>query len=578
MSTPDGRFWIVFNGEIYNYVELRHELEQKGEVFRSNSDTEVLLKLLARRGVKALESLNGMFALAFVDTQERTFLLARDRLGQKPLYYLMNSGQMRFASELKALLAWPDAERDLNLHAVVTYLTMGYLPAETSIFRGYQKLRAGSFMVGSLDEPERAKLQSYWRLEMNGETGRANLTQEDLDTLTGLLIDATRIRLRSDVPVGVFLSGGLDSGLITALAAESATNIRPLAFTIGFTENEFDESELAASVVQQSGLEHRVIMQRPSSLDGIDQLAWFYDEPFGDASALPTLALCAAASGQATVFLSGDGGDEAFSGYRRYIESQRYSWLAHAPSSMTYGMRLLSNLLPRFSALRYQLMKSGLPDAGFAAAFDGIPNDPVLRFVLSSDLDGHSATAGKAFWHCWPVDRQLHLAARQQMFDYAMYLPDDILVKMDRASMAHSIEVRSPFLDYRLVEWAAKLPRSVLLNGKTGKLPLRKLGETWIPQQVQSGAKRGFAVPLDAWFRQPEGNAFLRMRLLSSEAKQRNLWDLDNVESLISRHQANQGRQFGQWLWRLLVFDAWARLYFDSSRFLDGPLREKRYA
>ncbi|MFN8486163.1 MAG: asparagine synthase (glutamine-hydrolyzing) [Caldilineaceae bacterium] len=572
MQTPDGRFGLVFNGEIYNHVELRTALERDGEQFYGHSDTEVLLRLLARSGAKALEALNGMFALAFVDTEQQTFLLARDRLGKKPFYYQVQAGQLRFASELKALLAWPDATRSLKLSAVAEYMAYAYLPNETCIFQNYQKLPPGHFLAGALAEPERASLRPYWSLALNGSTEAASLPEADLEKLTDLLADAVRIRLRSDVPVGIFLSGGLDSGLVATLAAHVAAGVKPLALTVGFDEAEYDETASARAVAQQAHLAHRIVSLRAVDLANVDQIGWFYDEPFGDASALPTMALCAAAAKHATVFLSGDGGDEAFGGYRRYIETRRRAWLAQIPAAMTGGIHLLAHLLPRFSQLRYRLTKSSLPDAGFAAAFDGAPNDPVLAYLAGPALRPYMANADATLWRHWAASRNQELSARQQLLDYTMYLPDDILVKMDRASMAHSIEVRSPLLDHRLVEWAARLPRSVLLNAQMGKLPLRELGKQLLPGSVQAGDKRGFGVPLDSWFRQPANVHFLRERLLSPEAKRRQLWDAKHVAALIDRHQVAQKRQYGQYLWRLLVLDAWARNYLDAPRFLQNAL------
>ena len=571
MCTPDRRFWITFNGEVYNYVELRRDLEREGERFQGTSDTEVLLRILACNGAAGLKRLNGMFTIALVDTETRTFLLARDRLGVKPLYYSMRSGQLRFASELKALLAWSDASREIDPVAVVEYLALNYLSGETCIFKGYQKLQPAHYLVGSLDDPERVRPLPYWGLDINDETGNAALSERQLAELNELLSDAVRIRLRSDVPVGIFLSGGLDSGLVAALAADSAEGDRPLALTVGFSENSFDETTLAQATAMHAGLEHRIVPQRAVGLASLDRLAWFYDEPFGDASALPTFTLCEAAAEHATVFISGDGGDETFAGYRRYIESERYHWLAGMPSWMGRSFRAASQYTPLLSLFRYRLLKMGLPDQGIAAAFDGVPEDPVLGPVLPIESRDFLKNAGRPLWERWGKSRGGSLVARHQLMDYSLYMPDDILVKMDRASMAHSIEVRSPFLDYRLAEWAARLPRAALLNGREGKLPLRRLGESLLPATVQQGHKRGFGVPLGAWFRQPDARAFLCERLLSEQARQRGLWDAKGVERIILAHQSPRGRDFGPLLWRLLFLDSWARHYLDGNGFLDGP-------
>lgn len=578
MQSRDGRYQLVFNGEIYNYLELRDALSAEGISFRGNSDSEVLLHLLARDGAAVLSKLNGMFAFAFIDTVARQFLLARDRLGQKPLYFHQRRGHLRFASELKALLAWPDAAPSLCEDAVATYLAMGYLPTEQCIFQEHQKLPAAHYLQGSLDAPEQAREVRYWTLAINGEvagpngitgsgtTVRETMTETQLAELTDLLGDAIRIRLRSDVPVGVFLSGGIDSGLVATVAGQVHTGTPPIAFTVGFAEAAYDESALAALVATEAGLPQIHIPQAASDLHEIDRLAWFYDEPFGDPSALPTMALCAAAAAHATVFLSGDGGDEAFGGYRRYIEAQRYEWLLRLPHQVAQGAQLIAATLPRFSPLRYKLTKSAQPHGRFAAAFDDTPVDPLFSTLRSGN--GHQAqrAVGSPIWQRWAMagGKGDALLARQQRLDYSLYLPDDILVKMDRASMANSIEVRSPFLDYRLVEWAARLPRGLLIQDGAGKVPLRLLGKRLLPPAVQQARKRGFGVPLDSWFRDPKGLAFARSRLLSAEATRRGLWDRAGVETLLQAHQEQRGRSVGNWIWRLLMLDAWARHYVDG--------------
>jgi asparagine synthase (glutamine-hydrolysing) len=562
MRSPDGRFWLAFNGEIYNYIELRADLERDGERFESGSDTEVLLRLLARRGEGALQLLNGMFALAFIDTRERTFLLARDRLGVKPLYYHMHGGDLRFASELKALLAWPDAPRGISPAAVAEYLSLGYLSSETCIFEGYAKLPPGCIMAGSLDAPSQARPAPYWRLSLNDGAEERGLTRDELEATHDLLLDAVRIRLRSDVPLGIFLSGGLDSGLVAALAAQ-ASGASPLALTVSFLEESADETALARATAQHAGLEHRTVLQRPAALTDLDRLAWFYDEPFGDPSALPTFALCEAAAHHATVFLSGDGGDEAFGGYRRYIESARHQGVIGLASLAGWGLRSVARLVPDMSLAQYRLLKLGLPERRAAAAFDQLPGDPATWLAMHPEIRSLAAQGGRALWQRWQQSRSTSLLARQQRLDYELYLPDDVLVKVDRASMAHSIEVRSPFLDYRLVEWAARLPRRALLNTREGKLPLRKLGERLLPATVRGAAKRGFGAPLGEWFRQPLGISLVRERLLSPEARRLGLWSGPGVERILGLHQLPRGRDFGLLLWRLLVLDAWARHYVD---------------
>ncbi len=563
MSYGGGRFHLAFNGEIYNHVELRRGLEAEGERFRGGSDTEVLLRLLARRGEAALPLLNGMFAFAFIDAERRTFLLARDRLGVKPLYYATGSGSLRFASEPKALLAWPGERREIDDEAVARYLALGYLPGETAIFRGHTKLPPAHVMVGSLEAPCAARTRPYWDLSLSDDPARRPLIPREAEELEHLLRDAVRIRLRSDVPVGVFLSGGVDSGLVAACAAD-APGQRPLALTVGFAEGEADETDLARATARHAGLDHRVITQPMEGLDRLDDLAWFFDEPFGDPSALPTFTLCEAAATVGRVVLSGDGGDEAFAGYRRYVEALRHRHLIGAARFVAPALRGAAGLAPALSPLRARLAKLGLPDRGCAAAFDELPADPALAAVVHPRL--RLAEAGAPLWERWAGSRGRSTTLRQQDLDYRLYLPDDVLVKVDRASMAHSVEVRSPLLDVRLVEWAARLPRAALLNVHEGKLPLRALGRRLLPKDVERSAKRGFGVPLDTWFREPRGRALVRERLLDGHGADLGYWDRRGVRRILDVHGSGAGRGFGVLLWRLLMLEAWTRQHAGPTR------------
>ncbi|WP_448204588.1 asparagine synthase (glutamine-hydrolyzing) [Azospirillum sp. sgz302134] len=576
MATPDGRYWLVFNGEIYNYRELGAALEQSGVTLRSRSDTEVLLHILAREGAEGLKRLNGMFALAFIDTERRTFLLARDRLGVKPLYWQRQGGGLRFASELKGLLAWPQAPRAIDRAAVAEFLCLGYLSPDRCIVEGCAKLPPGHVAEGSLDAPEIAP-RPYWSLEIDsrvGGRGNQTLADADLDELEALVADAVRIRLRSDVPVGVFLSGGIDSGLVAALAAGQSSGSL-LALSVTFPGASGDESDLARATAARLGLDLRLLEQRPTALGDLDRLAPVYDEPFGDSSALPTLQLCAAAAGHATVFLSGDGGDEAFGGYRHYVQMGRYGWLRHVPDPLLSLGGELARRLPPGRRAAYRLAKIGLPDMGMAAVFDGfgLAQDPALQAILPPDLRGgaRGVASGVAasVQRAWERSRGRPLLDRQRALDYALYLPEDILVKMDRASMAHSIEVRSPFLDYRVVEWAAKLPATALIDGEQGKIPLRALARRHLPPPVSAGLKRGFGAPVGDWLREPAGARFAAERLLDGGGEGRGLWDRAGAARLLELHGAGRGRDFGDLLWRLLVLESWARHHL-------GPAEGKR--
>jgi asparagine synthase (glutamine-hydrolysing) len=564
MYSPDGRYCLVFNGEIYNYLELKAELERQGEVFTSRSDTEVLLRLLSRQPLDGVCRLNGMFAIAWIDTLQRTFRLARDRLGVKPLYYTCQEGQLRFASEMKALLAFPDSRREIDPGAIVQYLALNYLPNETAIFQGYHKLGPGEILQGTLDDPVHFQKNAYWHLDIDPDETGNFLSEKEFDETMDLLENAVNIRLRSDVPVGIFLSGGLDSGIVAAFAARSGQAHSLLSLTVGFSETYFDETRLAGQTANSLGLQHKVLHQPPPKISDVDRLAWYYDEPFGDPSALPTFLLCESAAEHATVFLSGDGGDELFAGYRWYIQCLRLGWFACLPEAFHRALAIPANFLPSLSLNRYRTLKLSLPDNGFAAAFDNIPNDPAILFVLHPDLKQYFGSTGDSIWIRWKQNKG-NLIGRQQSLDFSLYLPDDILTKVDRASMAHSIEVRSPFLDYRLVERVANWPRSSLVNAKEGKLPLRTLAKRMLPAEVTEGSKHGFGVPLDDWFESSEGETMVRERLLSDHARQCGFWDVDAVGTILQQHLNRQGRRYGELLWRLLMLDSWARQYAERS-------------
>jgi asparagine synthase (glutamine-hydrolysing) len=392
-----------------------------------------------------------------------------------------------------------------------------------------------------------------------------------MEELEALLADATRIRLRSDVPVGIFLSGGIDSGLTGAFASRAAGRGALRALTVAWDEADLDESALAVQTAGAVGLEASIVRARPADVGLVDRIAWNFDEPFADASALPTYLLCEAAHEQGTVFLGGDGGDEAFGGYGRYVGSLRHCWLSRLPAAARTSLKVVSGLLPELSEAGYRARKASLSDSGFAGVWDGIPEDPALKIALGEDRASWYEQAGAELWRRWAETSGRDLLSRMQALDYSLYLPDDILVKVDRASMAHSIEVRSPFLDYRVVEFASRIPRSELADGREGKKPLRALARKFLPAEVASGKKRGFGVPLEKWFRNPATLNWLRDRLLSNEALRRGLWDRRGVDWLIRHHETGFGRDLSGLLWRLLVLDAWARWYLDSDAFRTGP-------
>ncbi|MFN4128623.1 MAG: asparagine synthase (glutamine-hydrolyzing) [Paracoccaceae bacterium] len=555
MRSDDGRYILVFNGEVYNYLELRAELEAKGERFHTGTDTEVVLRLFIRDGTAALHRLNGMFAFAVLDLHTRRYTVVRDRFGKKPMYLRLGDGTLRFASELRALLEWPQADRQIDPDAVIEYLSLGYIPGDRCIFKGYTKLPPGHVAQGDFDHPTSTS-EHWWTL--NIEPGQSAPEKEDslLEELDALLSDATDLRMRSDVPVALLLSGGIDSGLVGSYAAKSGA--ATLALVAGFDRADYDETALARQTAQHIGMRVEVLTMQDNNLTDVDQVALAYDEPFGDPSALPMLHICAAARSHATVLLTGDGGDEAFGGYRRYVEAQKYRGVMAMPGAI--GRLLWSvaghRLGPRHA---YRLAKATLPDGLLGAVFDGLglARDPALSQLIPSGPDVARDVAGSVR-HAWSATQGKDLLSRQRQFDYAHYLPDDVLVKVDRASMTHSTEARSPFLDYRVAEFAAKLPTRLVLRDGQGKWMLRQLAKRRLPHDVAAGSKRGFGVPIGDWIRTPAGIAMVRERLADPAANPLQLWQISGVEALLSQHLKGV-RDFGDQFWRLLVLESWLR-------------------
>lgn len=555
MRSEDGQHILVFNGEVYNYLELRKDLEAEGERFRSGTDTEVVLRLIMREGAKALARLNGMFAFTYLDLKKRTYLLARDRFGVKPLYLRLGGGTLRFASELRALLQWPDADRQIEPDAVTEYMALGYVPGDLCIFKGYTKLPPGHFIEGELERPAIAP-KRWWHLDIAPDGALMGQEAALLEELDALLADATALRMRSDVPVALLLSGGIDSGLVGSYMAQSGA--ATLGLVAGFNRADYDESALARKTADHVGMRIEVLTLTENHLADVDRVASAYDEPFGDPSALPMLHICEAARAHATVLLTGDGGDEAFGGYRRYAEIQKYRAIMALPNAVR---RMIWAVGGRRLGARsaYRLAKATLPGSMLGAVFDGLglARDPALARLIHMDQDT-TADVVASVRSAWAGTEHKDLLSRQRMFDYAHYLPDDVLVKVDRASMAHSTEARSPFLDYRVAKFAAKLPASLLLRHGQGKWMLRQLAKRRLPEDVAQGGKRGFGVPVGDWIRTSAGAAFVRERLTTPAKNNPRPWRVDGVEALLTEHLEGK-RDYGDQVWRLLVLESWLR-------------------
>jgi asparagine synthase (glutamine-hydrolysing) len=555
----DRRVCLVFNGEIYNFRELRAGLEKDGHAFSTHSDTEVVLQLYLRDGVAAFAQLDGMFGIALWDKRTQELILARDRLGEKPLYYTHNPQRLLFGSELKSLLQSPDCPRDVDSDALRAYLTFGYVPSPNAIFNGIGKLPPAHYLRY---RDGQTSLHRYWRPSLARKTtlGEAEAGEK----LEELLDRAVASRLVSDVPFGAFLSGGLDSSTVVALMARHMS--QPVkTFTIGFKEAAYSELDDARRVASHLGTEHHELVVEPDAVSLLQKLVWHFDEPFADSSAVPTFLVSELASRHVKMVLTGDGGDEMFGGYDRYLKFMKLERLGGLRRPAAMAMDLAGALLPNPRGDRFQrigerlrlppserylsgvaLMRAdtsrGLrPQAGGSDHFD-LP----LLHEAGSDLGaGDSA-----------LDRAVAI-------DLQSYLPDDILVKLDRMAMAASLEGRSPFLQTDLVEFALSLPDHYRVRGDRGKHLLREVAGKWLPPRAISKPKQGFAIPLAEWLRGPL--SALAADTFSSRAfRERGLVQPQAAQSLLEDH-LHRNIDRSEALWQVLCLELWAQRFLDRA-------------
>jgi len=550
IANEDGSVQVVFNGEIYNYLELRDWLRSRGHTLRTKGDTEVLAHLYEELGMDMLGRLRGMFAFALWDARQEKLVLARDRLGKKPLIYTRVGNGLRFCSEIFPLATLPDTSSDMDPAALLRYLTLGYIPAPFTIYRDVRKLPAGSYLVWQKGE---CRIEKYWtlRFERNDVRDREAAREQFCE----LLDESIRIRLRSDVPVGLLLSGGLDSNAILARMARGLKQ-SVKTFTVGFSERRYDESELARQSAEYFGVEHHVLKGQPDLLDLLPMVVRHYGEPYADKSALPSLMLCELTREEVKVALNGDGGDEALAGYSKYRRAWKSSWASSLPEGLreVWTLASLSGRGIGGGKLARNLRRRLLPETESLFTSEFFAGRP-LASLLTPELDGcleQEATAMiDGFWAgpAEPVNRMLS-------WDYAHYLADDLLVKMDIASMANGLEVRSPFLDHELVEFCAGLPPEWKVDARAGKKLLREVVAADLPPDLMAAPKRGFSVPLEHWWRR-EARTEIREGLLDLHPDLRDYLNGSAVAALLEEHQSGR-RNHAQRLWCLWVLNAWA--------------------
>ncbi len=567
MSSEDGSVHVVQNGEIYNHVELREELEKNGHRFRTRCDTEVLVHLYEEKGESFVSDLVGMFAVAVWDSRAEKLVLVRDRLGQKPLYYAQVDGGLLFASEIKALLAAGGVSREMDHAALGEYLGKLYVGGEATFYQHIRQLPPAHRLVAGRAGLSTERYWDPWEVRpREGDCDEAALVAE----LGALLREAVKLRLRSDVPLGCFLSGGIDSAVVTALACEASSHVK--TFTVGFSGEGYDESERAAELARHLGTEHHQYRLE----GGIDasRLTGFFDQPFGDSSAVPTYRLSKVTREEVTVALSGDGGDEVFGGYQRYLARRLAQNYNRLPGPARKAASALAELLARpgerygggfaerlrrFAAYAGQVERC--PELTrleyFTAGMqEGLLRPDALEAVRAAGGDeGDSPNSGLD-----PAER----AMRRDLVDY---LPDDILVKVDRASMAVSLEARSPFLDHRVVEFMLALPAEWKLRGLTGKYLLKRFAAGILPAEVVNRPKHGFAVPLAGWF-QPGGEGCTRLEALSRGPLGR-LVRKEGVGELLERHATGRA-DLGEHLWALTMLGMW----LEGEGGVNAPERE----
>jgi asparagine synthase (glutamine-hydrolysing) len=566
LTDESGLITASQNGEIYNYVELREDLLRRGHTLRTDGDTETIVHLYEDYGVDFVDHLRGMFAIAIWDGRNRRLVLARDRLGEKPLYWRLSDGRLTYGSELKAILEDETVERTVDRSALGLYLQYAYVPAPRTILEGVNKLPAATVLVWDGGTPT---VSTYW--SPSYEPKRRQTPEEDLEEGTALVREAVRLRLRSDVPVGVFLSGGMDSSVVTGMmAAESASPVR--SFSIGFEDRSFDELPYARQVARHFSTIHTEEVVRLDAVELLPDLARHYDEPFGDSSAIPTFRVAQIAGAQLKVVLTGDGGDELFGGYLRYRAHPVLGALNTVPAPILQASARLGHALTgplgKRSRFRRRLRTAealfGLePDQRYVRLMTLLNDDDRAR-LLGPSGNGSSAYllgvlgAGPRD----PIDRMLRA-------DLLTYLPEDLLVKVDRATMASSLEARAPLLDHRLVEFAARLPVERKIDGGNLKALLRSIAKQLMPATFVDRPKMGFTMPLAEWFRGPLGDRY-RDLVLASDSLSRDHLDPAVGDTLLREHTvADSDHNFQLWL--LLMFELWARTWLKGPSVAASP-------
>ncbi|MBA7580945.1 Asparagine synthetase [glutamine-hydrolyzing] 1 [subsurface metagenome] len=568
MSNEDHSVWVVCNGEIYNYQALSSELKAHGHVFRSHSDTEVIIHLYEEYGERCVDKLRGMFAFALWDADKRSFFLARDRVGKKPLFFFQDRDQFVFSSSLKSILLNPAVTREINPEIIHHFLTYEYNPTNQTIFEGINKLPPGHLLICKNGE---ITVKEYWDLtDIYNTEAKAHDMEYYSRRILELFEESVRLRLISDVPLGAFLSGGLDSSAIVAMMSQ-LEDVPVKTFSIGFDDESFSELRYARQVAEHFQTEHHEFIVTPKAIDVLPALVWHSEEPFADPSILPTYYLSKMTREYVTVALSGDGGDESFAGYESYIGEKLVTYYHMIPSYIRN--RLIRDTLKKYpeSTKRIDLVRRL---KRFMEKADMPPERREWRLAFSNDMkraiysdDFRQQVEGKDSLALREREffriRKADLTTKLLNLDVKIYLPEDLLVKADRASMAHALEVRSPFLDHHLMEFAASIPADMKFRGLTTKYILKKAFSNLLPKKIIHRPKQGFGVPLGSWFR-GELKKLSYAVLLDEKAARRGYFKRDAVKALLDEHCSGRF-DHGHKIWSLLNLELWHRTFIDSA-------------
>ena len=564
-SAADGRVWVTFNGEIYNFQELRADLEARGHRFQTRSDTEVLLAAYLEFDVGCLDRLRGMFAFAIWDGRTRTLFIARDRVGKKPLHYRIDSDGIAFASEPKAFLAEPGFTPEPDLEAISHYLTYQFVPSPHSAFRGVRKLPPAHYL---LVRDGRVSVDRYWSLTYRPK--RRITEQQACEELNARLEESVRLRMISDVPLGAFLSGGLDSSATVAIMARLSA--RPVkTFSIGFAEADYDELPYARIVARHCATDHHEFVVRPDATEIFDRLVWHYNEPYADESAIPTYYLSQMTRQHVTVALNGDGGDESFAGYARYVQDSAIESYGKLPLAARRTAVRAAHAVPSGAPRSFVARAAGWLERGADSAhgryarrlmyIDGGLKASVCTPGFLEAVAGHDSE--QLLLEALALDPRDAAVDQMMGADISLYLPDCLLVKVDIASMAHGLEARSPLLDHTVMEFAASLPVDLKLRAGEKKYIFKKAIAPLLPAEILTRRKMGFGVPLEHWFRGAL-REMTRDILLGTAATARGYFRRDVIERWIVEHERGV-RNWHDQLWTLMMLELWHRAFIDQS-------------